>query len=272
MVAHLYDALLIFIKNEHADKPRSVAGLGWRWKHLAPFFAHVRAANVTTALIEKYRSTRSNDGAAKATLNHEVGTLRRIYRYGKQSTPPTVHTMPHFPMFKLNNARQGFLEPDKFELFCIASAKEGLWMRVLLGMAYTYGWRRGELLGLRVRQVDLNQRTLRLDPGTTKNQEGREVAINTALLELLRAACHGKGPDDYVVTREDGKPVRDFRGAWQNLCVRSGLGEYHCAKCDALWNDKRCECGSRIRRYKGQIVHDRPRHDQESRGTRSVHD
>jgi integrase len=256
MVAHLYDALLTFTKNEHADKPRSVAGLGWRWKHLAPFFAPVRAANVTTALIEKYRSSRSGEGAAKATINHEVGTLRRMYHYGKQSTPPTVHTMPHFPMFKLNNARQGFVEPIQFERLRIGFEKEGLWMRLLLELAYTYGWRRGELLNLRVRQVDLADYTLRLDPGTTKNRKGREVAFDAALFELLRSACDGKEPEDYVITRDDGKPVKDFRGAWQNLCVRAGLGDYRCRKCAALWIGKRCECGSRIRRYKGPIVHD----------------
>lgn len=140
-----------------------------RWQHLSPFFAHVRVANVTTALIEKYRATRRSEKAADATINHEVGTLRRMYRYGKHSTPPTVHTMPHFPMFKLNNARQGFVEPTQFERLRVAFEKEGLWMRLLLELAYTYGWRSGELLNLRVRQVDLDDCTLRLDHGTTKN-------------------------------------------------------------------------------------------------------
>ena len=59
-----------------------------------------------------------------------------------------------------------------------------------------------------------------------------------------------------MITRDDGKPVKDFRGAWQNLCVRAGLDEYRCAECTVLWADKRCVCGSRIRRYKGPIVHD----------------
>jgi integrase len=39
-----------------------------------------------------------------------------------------------------------------------------------LELAYTYGWRRGELLGLRARQVNLHAGTIRLDAGTTKNR------------------------------------------------------------------------------------------------------
>jgi integrase len=79
---------------------------------------------------------------------------------------------------------------------------------------YTYGWRHEELLALRVSQVNLVVCTIRLEPGTTKNSEGREVSMTLPVRTLLTQCVHGKGQDDYVFTREDGKPVRDFRGAW----------------------------------------------------------
>jgi len=40
-------------------------------------------------------------------------------------------------------------------------------------VGYTYGWRHEELLALRVRQVNQAAGTIRLEPGTTKNSEGR---------------------------------------------------------------------------------------------------
>ena len=260
-VGMLYEALLNFTKN-NSTKPRAVEGAGWRWEHLKHFFAHIPAANVTTALIEKYRSERLEDGAARATINHEVGTLRRMYRYGKQSTPPTVHQVPHFPMFPLDNARQGFVEDDQFRRMAEEATKEGLWLRLLLEMAYTVGWRRGELIKLCVKQVDLRKGVLRLDPGTTKNKKGREAAVTTALEMLLREAVGGKKPEDPLFTRDDGKPVKDFRGAWRNMCVRAGVGEYRCASCDSPWQPikefgrQHCPCGSRKRKYEGRILHD----------------
>jgi site-specific recombinase XerD len=67
-------------------------------------------------------------------------------------------------------------------------------MRLFIALAYNYGWRRGELIGLRTRQVSLVDRTIRLDPGTTKNNKGREVPIpgpdGTAIPE-----CADKQPD-----------------------------------------------------------------------------
>lgn len=50
-------------------------------------------------------------------------------------------------------------------------------MRALFECGYTYGWRVEELLDLQARQVDLLAGTIRIDPGTTKNDQGREVSM-----------------------------------------------------------------------------------------------
>ena len=128
----------------------------------------------------------------------------------------------------------------------------------LLELAYSYGWRRTELLELRVRQVNFPNRTIRLDPGTTKNREGREVSMTPKVAELLREATRGKKPDDFVLTRKTGTPVKDFRGAWQGLCVRSGLGRFECRRCgEVVYGGGKCEaCGARQPAYRGLIPHD----------------
>jgi integrase len=51
-------------------------------------------------------------------------------------------------------------------------AKYG-WLRAVLAVAYNFGLRKGELLGLRVSQIDLKARTIHLLPGTTKRQGSR---------------------------------------------------------------------------------------------------
>ena len=105
----------------------------------------------------------------------------------------------------------------------LASACGHLWLRAMLETAHHYGWRVRELLTLRVRQVDLALRTIRLEPGTTKNREGREVTIESdSLYQLLRECIQGKDPEDYVFTR-GAKPIRDFRKAWRKLCATAGV-------------------------------------------------
>jgi integrase len=132
-----------------------------------------------------------------------------------------VPSVPHFPHLKENNVRQGFVTPEQFANL-IAHCPD-LWLRAMLETAYSYGWRGSELLSLRVGQVDLVARTIRLHPGTTKNLEGREVTIESGtLLQLLRHCVEGKRPEDYVFTRGI-KQVRDFRKSWENLCTAAGV-------------------------------------------------
>jgi len=245
---------------EMKRRTRAALDLQGRWKHLKPAFGAIRAANLTTDEIRHYIRARQEEGAANATINRELATLKRMFNFGRQCTPPKVQTVPYIPMLKESNVRRGFVEDADFSRLTAAASE--LWMRTFLELGYSYGWRRGELLGLRVRQVDLRARTIRLDVGSTKNGEGREVVMTKKVEELLRMAVARKGPDDFVLTRTDpkgkpaGRPVRDFRAAWRKLCLQAGVAQMVCTACEQPVTSKKCECGNRKRKYRGLIVHD----------------
>ncbi|MGA7926447.1 MAG: tyrosine-type recombinase/integrase [Candidatus Sulfotelmatobacter sp.] len=120
-------------------------------------------------------------------------------------------------------------------------------------MGYTYGWRHEELLDLRVRQVNISAGTIRLAPGTTKNDQGREVSMTPQVKALLSQCVHGKTAENYVFTREDGEPVRDFRGSWTNVCEAAKVP-------GLLFHDLRRTAARNLRRdgvAEGVIVEDR---------------
>jgi integrase len=135
-------------------------------------------------------------------------------------------------------------------------------MRALFECGHSYGWRHEELLDLRVRQIDLLAGAIRLDPGTTKNDQGREVSMTQSVRELLTECVRGKQPEVHVFTREDGKPVLNFRGTWASVCCAAGVGELTCPECDQeVDNNKHCPgCGRDWVRddlkYRGLIFHD----------------
>jgi len=93
----------------------------------------------------------------------------------------------------------------------------------------------------RVRQIDLAERIITLDPGTTKNGEGREAGITQELLPLLSACIAGKQPDDYGLTDEDGKRIGDFRKSWKKACRAVGVP-------DLLVHDLRRTAARNLRR------------------------
>jgi integrase len=97
-----------------------------------------------------------------------------MFHLARQSTPPKVSTIPYIAMLREDNIRTGFLESMQHDSLASETGKIGLWLRAIFEVGYTYGWRHEELLSLRVRQVNLSTGTIRLELGTTKNDQGRE--------------------------------------------------------------------------------------------------
>lgn len=245
-----------FLREYRINGRKSLDDVTARWNlHLKPFFGIVRAVDVTSELIARYVDTRQRQTAKNATINRELAALKTMYKLGMKATPAKVLRMPAFPHLKENNVRKGFLDDSQYRTLVDGAE---LWFRALVECGRTYGWRVSELLNLRVKQVDLAQRAIRLEPGTTKNTDGREVFMTDAVHALLTACTAGKEADCFVFTRSNGKQVRSFRGTWERECTRAGVGRLVCAHCSEPAKDtaKCAKCGHKGTRYAGLIFHD----------------
>ena len=49
------------------------------------------------------------------------------------------------------------------------------------------------------------------------------MALTKECRDLVVELRKGKQPEDYLLTRENGEPVRDLRGAWEALVTAAGL-------------------------------------------------
>ena len=95
---------------------------------------------------------------------------------------------PYLPLLKEGNVRQGFFEREQFE-----RVKGHLpWaLQGVAAFAYITGWRTpSEILPLQWRHVDLKTGEVRLEPGATKNGEGRVFPFTTELRRLFDDQHH----------------------------------------------------------------------------------
>jgi integrase len=202
-----------------------------RWTHIGPEFGQMQARRITTAIVTAYQQKRREKGAKPASINREVGALKHCLKLAVEEG--CLQRVPAVRMLRENNTRTGFIEDEQFTVLCTAARE--LWLRAFLELGFTYGWRYSELLKLTVGQLDFKRGTIRLEVGTTKNKDGREVVMTSAVRTLLQECCAGKRPADRVLTRPNWEPVCDFRWTWRQLCVQCGLGHVNLPR---LWRRK----------------------------------
>jgi len=210
---------------------RDLTEAEYRLAHLDRFFAHRKLASIGPADAEQYALARQKAGASNGTVNRELAVLGRMlklaYEHGTLARLPILR--------KLTEAapRQGFFERDRFEAVRWRLSSD---LQVAVSIAHTYGWRmQSEILPLERRQLDLEAGTLRLDPGQTKNKDGRVVVLTAELRRLLieqvervRTLERHRGIivrylfPHLTGLRRAGEPRRDFRRAWRTACKAAG--------------------------------------------------
>jgi integrase len=253
----------VLLRNKNNGN-KTVADDESRWKnHLEPFFGYLRATQVSSDLIDRYINkrksdqTRSKTAPENGTINRELALLKSAFNHATEQTPPKVRFVPHFNMLEENNVRRGFLQDEQYLRLSRECAVEGVWLVGLFETAYAYGWREDELLALRVGQLDLLGKII--DLGETKNGDQRMIHMTEHVFQCLVRCVAGKKSDDFVLTRDDGSRIKDFRQAWWNACVRAGLGRFECRDCGSNVSEgRRCAtCESKKKaKYIGLKFHD----------------
>ncbi len=201
-----------------------------RFAHLDRFFFRRRVVDITPDLVTDYVDERQAKGRANATINRELEVLIRMLRLACEKKMLTYLPVIH----KLKEAapRKGFFEEAQF-LGVKRRLREDL--QVVVGVAYQLGWRiQSEVLTLTKAQVDLEHGVLRLEPGCTKNDDGREIymtpelnALVSGQVERVKRLEKQRGQIipwlfPHLRGRHQGQRIKEFRKTWKRACEKAG--------------------------------------------------
>lgn len=136
----------------------------------------------------------------------------------------------------LSKTRKGFFELQDYRAVLNQLPEH---LQPVVTTAYVTGWRvASELLTRQWKHVDLNAGWLRLDPGETKNGEGRNFPLTPELRAVLEAQREGvlqieRSTGQIILwvfvhpygegRAAAGSPIKDFRGAWVKACRQAGV-------------------------------------------------
>jgi len=213
---------------------------------------------ITAARIGEYRAWRAEQGVGPATLNAELGILRRIMKRAKLWGRVADDIRP---LKEPKSIGRALTEEEQQRLFKTAVMRpewETAYLAAILCLNTTA--RGCELRGLQWLDVDLFNRTLTIRKSKTAAGERTVPLTDVALSALARLRRRAEGfgsvePSHYVfaafvpkfafsgrkvigycVTEFDAtKPIKSWRSAWRTLTRKAGLPGFrfhdlrHCA-------------------------------------------
>jgi integrase len=220
------DLATLFIDEYRANGRKSLARAAAAVDHLKGFFSGWRAQAISTDRILAYVRHRQQQQAANATINRELAALKRMFRLGERAGK--VVRRPFIDLLEEHNARTGFFEREEYDAV-LAQLPDDL--QPVFAVAYLTGWRvKSELLTRQWAHVDFQSGWLRLEPGETKNAEGRQFPLTPALRAVLerqraRTLAVEKATRTIIpwLFHRSGRPIKSFRRAWLTACTAAGL-------------------------------------------------
>jgi integrase len=237
------------LRTDYDNRGKCKATLAARLRHLEPAFAYRRVLDLRPSDVARYVADRRKAGAANGTINRELEVLARsLVLARREGLFTTLRVRDH--RLRESAPRTGFFERDQYEsvlrhlTHTVVRVVDGKRrkvqipaddLRLACQIMHELGWRKNEVMTLERRHVNITAGTLRLDPGTTKNGEGREAYVTPALRASLAAQLarldawqrqtkrvapwlfvHLEGPFA-------GQRITDFVRAWRSACKAAGV-------------------------------------------------
>ena len=162
--------------NQRKSKNRTELSIS----HMKDFFKN-KAYREIARTIEQYKSHRNKQGAANATINRELTTLKTMFRLAMRRNQESGLTMPFVDMLKEAQPRSGFLAHHEYNQLKLALPT---YLRPILTIAYHTGMRMGEILSLQWNQVNMVEKTILLNK--TKNGETRLLYLHGELFDVVK--------------------------------------------------------------------------------------
>ncbi len=194
-----------------------------RWKlHLEASFGKTRAYELGTTQQRDYRAKRAKEGATLATINRELQVIRNAFTLGIDHEPPKIKRVPKFAFpDEKKNVRTGFADVQQMQALKEAASAFGLEFRVIVELGCWLGWRRGEILNLRVGNVRLHDGgphgCIRLEANETKNKDLRKVPLTRDLRVTIEPFITARKPQERLFT------TKSIRWTWPKITEAAGV-------------------------------------------------
>jgi len=182
--------------------------------HFKEFFKGKYLLEITPDLIEKYRLKRRADGLSLSTINRELACLKTCFSKAIEWEKMERNPAAKVKKFHEPNAKERILTIEEMKRLLNAASPE---LRPALIIALNTGMRRGEILGLRWRDVDFVKGFILIED--SKSGRSRKIPMNGLVFETLRAMNRDR---EFVFENPETRTnIKDVKTAFKGACRRA---------------------------------------------------
>ncbi len=225
------ELMLAYVKATSGEK-RAAERDRYSLKRLYPFFSGRDLNSLSPTDIRAYIDRRRKDGVRSGTINKEVGLLSSAINYARREWDWNVPNPA---------ARRKLKEPEgrvrwitKAEALSLIRAAESepkaQHLPDFIRLALHTGCRKGELLGLEWKRVDLQAGLIHLEAEHTKAGKRRSIPINrearAAVIRRARYRAEQCPGSRWVFCREDGSRIQAVKRSFATACRRAGIEDF----------------------------------------------
>jgi len=189
-------------------------------RKLDPYLGHRLLRDVCMDTLWPFiHHRKSEDGVSNATINRAMEIVRRILHLARDEWN-WLQRFSKIRMLKEPRRRIRYLTREQADQL-LEELPEHL--RPVVRYALATGCRMGEILQLDWQRVDFDRRVAWLDPGTTKNGEGRGIPLNSDAVLALRAV---NGVHERFCFTYNGARMQAIGSSWKRSLRRAGIEEF----------------------------------------------
>jgi len=176
--------------------------------------------------VENYKSWRLSQGIKPTSINKELRFLATMINRAVEFEWIPKHKLYRRPILikGVNDARLRYLT-DEEEKRLFSVVKNPL-LRDILIFALNTGLRRCEILSLKWKNVDFENRYLILEPEQTKNKKWHVLPLNSAAWKVIENRLKEKAENCEYVFHRNGKPIKSIRTAFESALKRAEIKDF----------------------------------------------
>lgn len=226
-----FEAVMVAFLNAHTDK-RSANRDRQIVRNLRAFFGGRAMNGLGAQDVRRYVETRRTAGRQPGTINRELALLSAALNHARRELEWDIPNPVAGRKLKEPEGRVRWLSRAEAAALirCAEDGRGSEAVAEFIRLALNTGMRRGEMLGLEWRRVNLQAGLIHLEARDTKAGRRRSVPLNqearAVIVRRMAYRAQHCPASPWVFCHPDGTRVQSVRKAFQGACRKAGIDDF----------------------------------------------